>query len=180
MSDPANEHNKADDIDSDNLSDSLEQAERTVEQDLDELAQQNAELQSKLLRAHADYQNFARRSQLNVQAARDQQTGDVARDLLPVLDQFDAAMSVDPAKATMQSLLQGITMVREELMRSLSKHGIVRITAKKGDDFDPTRHEAMMRQKADGVASNHIVAQLQPGYMLGERTLRPVKVSVAE
>ncbi len=180
MSDPANEHNKADDIDSDDLSESLEQAERTVEQDLDELAQQNAELQSKLLRAHADYQNYARRAQMNEAAARDYQTGKMAADLLPVLDHFDNALAVDPAKATTQSVLEGITMVRDELMRSLSKHGIVRVTAKKGDEFDPNRHEAMLRQKADGVASNHIVAQLQPGYMLGERTLRPVKVSVAE
>ncbi len=180
MSEPVNDNNSSDDAGSIDFNEELERADRTVERDLDELAQQNAELQSKLLRAHADYQNFARRSQMNVMAAKDQQTGEMARDLLPALDQFDIALSVDPAKATAKSLLDGINMVRDELMRSLGKHGITRITAKKGDEFDPTRHEAMMRQKADGVVTNHIVAQLQPGYMLGQRTLRPVKVSVAE
>lgn len=157
-----------------------EAAERTVEQDLADLAQRCAELESKLLRAHADYQNFARRSQMNVNAAKDQQTGEMAKDLLPVLDHFDIALGVDPSKATAQSLMQGITMVRDELMRTLSNHGIKRITATKGDEFNPNLHEALMRQKADGIATNHIVAQLQPGYMLGERTLRPAKVSVAE
>lgn len=168
------------DFDSLDLAGEAAQADRTVEDDLAELAQRCAELESKLLRAHADYQNFARRAQMNVTAAQDQQTGEMARDLLPVLDHFDSALAVDPNKATAQSLLQGITMVRDELMRSLAKHGIVRITAKQGDEFDPTKHEALMRQKAEGVKSNHIVAQFQPGYTLGERTLRPVKVSVAE
>jgi molecular chaperone GrpE len=155
-------------------------AERTVEQDLAELGRQVSELQAKLLRAHADYQNLARRSQQNVIAAKDQQVGDMARDLLPVIDHFDTALAVDPSKATAKSLLDGLVMVRDELMRSLARHGIARITASQGDEFDPNIHEALMRVKAPGVATNQVVTQLQPGYVLGDRTLRPVKVSVAE
>jgi len=163
-----------------NLAEEAAAAERTVEQDIADMAQRTAELEAKLLRAAADYQNMVRRSHQNVSAARDQQTGDMAKDLLPVIDHFDTALAVDPAKATAKSLLEGLVMVRDELMRSLAKHGIARINASKGDEFDPNIHEALMRVKADGLATNKIVSQLQPGYVLGERTLRPVKVSVAE
>ena len=48
-----------------------------------------------------------------------------------------------------------------------------------GDEFDPNRHEAVMRQPAEGIAPNHIVSVLQPGYAMGDQVLRPAKVAVA-
>jgi len=163
-----------------NFSEATDAAERTVEQDMNDLSARCLELEAKLLRAAADYQNFVRRSHQNVSAARDQQVGDMAKDLLPVLDHFDIALAVDTEKTSAKSLLEGLIMVRDELTRTLGKYGIERITATPGEEFDPTRHEAMMRQKAQGIATNHVVMQLQPGYVLRERTLRPAKVSVAE
>ncbi len=163
------------------LNAAAEQAEeRTVEKDIADLVQENAELQSKLLRAAADYQNYVRRAHLNTLAARDQQTAEIARDLLTVLDHFETAMAVDVAKTSARSLLEGLVIVREELLRTLEKHGIKRMTVNRGDEFDPHKHEALMRQPAPDLKSNHIVAHLQTGYMLGDKTLRPAKVAVAE
>lgn len=138
------------------------------------------ELKAQLLRAAADYQNFARRSQQSINDAREQQLMDVARALLSVLDTFDLALAVDPSKATAETLLKGVGMVRDELLKVLNRFDIRRIDVRPGEEFDPRRHEAMMRQSVQGVASQHIAAQLSPGYVIGDKTLRPVKVSVAE
>ncbi|MEX2215422.1 MAG: nucleotide exchange factor GrpE [Phycisphaeraceae bacterium] len=157
-----------------------DQLEERVENDINDLVAENVELQSKLLRAAADYQNYVRRSQQNVVAAREQQTMALARELISVLDHFDNALSIDMEKATARSVMDGLFIVRDELLKTLERHGVQRVNATKGEEFDPNRHEALMREKAEGIATNHVVNQLQPGYLINDKTLRPVKVSVAE
>ena len=71
-------------------------------------------------------------------------------------------------------------IVRDELLKALSRFGVKRLEVAAGELFDPTRHEAMMRQASDEIDSNHVTSQLQPGYTLGDKTIRPAKVSVAE
>ena len=137
-------------------------------------------LKSRLLRATADYQNQARRASQDVSQAREQQLFEVAKGLVGILDLFDQALAVDPKKVTAESLQQGVEMVRSEFIKLLDRFNIQRIEANPGDEFDPKRHEALMRQPAEGVEPNRIAVQLQPGYTLGERTVRPVKVSVAD
>lgn len=134
---------------------------------------------SRLLRAAADYQNALRRAQINVAEAREFQLFDVAKALVPLLDHFDRALEVDPQKVAVQSVLQGVQILRAEMSKTLEGFGVRRIDAKPGDEFDPARHEAMLHQSVPGVAAGHVAAQLQAGYVLGERTLRPVKVSLA-
>jgi molecular chaperone GrpE len=144
------------------------------------LEQQHAELNDKYLRLAADYQNFQRRSQQNVAQAREQQAMSMARDLLTVLDHFDNALQVDPEKTTTQDLLKGVTIVRDELLRTLAGHGIERLDAEPGEDFDPNRHEALMHQPSEEHGSGRVAQQLQPGYVMRGKTLRPVKVAVVE
>ncbi|MCC6579544.1 MAG: nucleotide exchange factor GrpE [Phycisphaeraceae bacterium] len=136
------------------------------------------DLHHRLLRVAADYQNYARRAEQNVVAARQQQLVDVARAMVPVFDHFERALEVNP-QADTATVLQGVQMVRDELIRSMEAFGVQRMTAEVGELFDPNRHEALMRQPAEGVETNHVTMQLQPGYRLGEVTLRPVKVAVA-
>lgn len=143
------------------------------------LEAEKAELQSKLLRTMADYQNYARRSEQNIAAAREQQMLEIARRLVEVLDHFDRALAVDAEKSTPQSILEGLRIVDQELLKLLENCGVRKIDAKAGDPFDPAVHEAMLRQPAEGIETNHVVAQFQPGYMLGQKTVRPAKVSVA-
>lgn len=147
---------------------------------LEELQRQRDDFEQKMLRYAADYQNLARRSEQNVVNAREQQAMDLAKHLVVVLDHFDHALAVDPEKVSAKDLLQGVEIVQSELFNVLRRFGIERVDAKPGDTFDPTRHEAMMRQKAEGIESGHVAQQFQPGYMLREKTVRPAKVVVAE
>jgi len=137
-------------------------------------------LEQKLLRTAADYQNFVKRSAANLDAEREQVLLRVIKDLTTVLDHFDHALGVDPEKTRTADLLSGVTGIRDELVRVLGGYGMQKIQAEAGDDFDPNRHEAMLRQPHDDFANNQVIQQLQAGYALGEKTIRPAKVMVAE
>lgn len=149
-------------------------------QDVAELQRQCDDFESKWLRAMADLQNYRRRAEQNVVAARQQQTLDLAKALVVVLDHFDRALEVDPDKTPAASMLHGVQIVRDELMRTLERFGVQRIDVQMGDEFDPARHAALMRQKIEGVESNHVTMQMQPGYALGDMVVRPAQVAVAE
>lgn len=147
---------------------------------LEQLQQQRDDLESRLKRVSADYQNYIRRAQANVTTAQQQQLMDVAKSLVTVLDHFDHALQVDPEKTSPQKMVEGVQMVRDELLRVLQQHGVERIEAEVGEPFDPNRHEALMRQPTEEVEPDHVAAQLQPGYALQEKTVRPAKVAVAQ
>ena len=144
------------------------------------LERERDELNDRLLRTMADYQNFARRAEQNIVVARDQQSIDMAKGLVTVLDHFDRALEVDPDKTSTKDLMQGVVMVRDELLRALQRFGVERLDVESGEAFDPNRHEAMMRQPSEEIESNHVTAQFQPGYMLRDKVIRPAKVAVAE
>ena len=163
--------------------DAIERAEREAQSEeqsvLDRLQSERDELESRLLRVSADYQNFAKRAQQNVDAAVQQKLVDIARGLVTVMDHFDRALDVEPQGQT-AGLLQGVTMVRDELLSTLNRFGIQRVDVNAGDEFDPNRHEALMRQPSEEFESNHVTMQMQPGYVLGDKIIRPAQVGVAE
>ncbi len=144
------------------------------------LQRERDELNDRLLRAHADYQNLARRAQVNVTEARQQQLKDIAGALLTVLDTFDHALLTDAAKTNAEDILKGVHIVRDQLLQTLEQFGVKRMQVDAGDAFDPNQHEALMRQAVEGLDPDHVAAELQPGYTLEDKTLRPAKVSVTE
>ncbi|MCC7146413.1 MAG: nucleotide exchange factor GrpE [Phycisphaeraceae bacterium] len=149
---------------------------------LDLLAALEAErddLRRQLLRATADYQNLARRSEQNLSFAREQQIMELGRAMVTVLDHFGHALAVDPNKTSTAKLLEGLDLVRVEMLKTLEKFGIREIHVEPGQPFNPNCHEALMRQTVADIPPDHVVQQLQPGYVLGDRTLRPAKVIVA-
>ena len=150
------------------------------EDEVTTLKKRVADLEASVLRAAADYQNAVRRSQQNSVNAREHALMDISKDLLTVVDQFDHAVNFDVEASNPKALLDGVLMVRDELGRTLERFGVKRIEVSRGDEFDPNHHEAMMKQPADDLESNQIVAQLQPGYVINDKALRPAKVSVAE
>lgn len=158
----------------------IETPRKSPEDELVVLKRERDELEAKLLRTAADYQNFARRSQQNISSAAEQQLMSMARDLLTIMDHFDHAMNIDVEKTTMAGLLEGIQIVRDEMIKTLERFGVKRMNVSVGDEFDPSRHEAMMHQRVETLNSNQIAIELQTGYTLGDMTLRPAKVSVAE
>ena len=95
------------------------------------------ELEQRLLRVSADYQNFVRRSEQNLQTTRQQALIDVAKALLTPLDHFDHALDVDPQTTTAEALQQGVRIVRDELVKALDQFGVARITAEPGGRVRP-------------------------------------------
>jgi molecular chaperone GrpE len=130
-------------------------------------------------RALADFRNYQRRALESEQKALDAGMARVIRALMPVMDNFDLTLAQRPEQVSVEQLMNAVRMVRAELNKAMQSQGVQRIAPARGEPFDPHRHEAVMRQPADDVEPNAVVAVMQPGYALGELVLRPAKVSVA-
>ena len=127
-------------------------------------------------RALADFANYQRRAEEGARRAEQSAAARVIRSMLNVLDQLDLALK--EKQASTEQLRSGVQMARDEFLNSLQKLGVQRIDPQPGEEFNPQRHEAMLRQPAPGVAPGHVAASVQPGYALHELVLRPAKVAV--
>lgn len=146
------------------------------------LAQLVAERDDALLarqRALADFANFQRRANESEIRAFQNGAARIIRGLLGPLDNFDLALEAGARGGSAAQLLDGVKLVRGEIAKALAEHGVTTIVAARGDDFDPMRHEAMLRESAPDLAANLVVRTLQPGYAMGELVLRPAKVAVS-
>ncbi len=138
-----------------------------------------AEWKQRHQRALADYQNLSRRSRENENEAQRQGVKDVASAMVTVLDHFEMALNQDMSRATPDQVRAGVVVIRDEIVRTLARFGLNVIQPKPGEPFDPLRHEAVMQAAAEGIEPNHVAQCFQTGYALGDRTLRPAKVSVS-
>lgn len=130
-------------------------------------------------RALADFRNYQRRALESEQRALESGAARVVRALLPIVDNFDLTLAHKADRMTTEQLLSAVRMVRDELNKALQSQGVQRIEPARGEPFDPHRHEAVMRQPADDVEPNSVVATMQPGYSHGDFVLRPAKVSIS-
>ncbi|MFM8640413.1 MAG: nucleotide exchange factor GrpE [Planctomycetota bacterium] len=170
-----------------------QRAESEAEPFVDECAPEREEMKSALhaleaelakakedtLRAVADFQNLQRRTMEQEPRLRMNAAGGVVRNVIPVLDNFDLALAQDPSRMTVEGAIEGLRMVRTELIRALERSGVELIQPKAGDAFDPHHAEAIMQRPVAGIASGHVSMTLQPGYRLGDTVLRAAKVAVA-
>ncbi len=131
------------------------------------------------LRALADFKNYQRRALENEQRAHRAGEIRMVRAILPVLDNFDLTLTQKPDQMTVQQLLGAVRIVRDELNKALQAQGVQRIEPAAGEAFDPHRHEAVLRQPAENLPPDSVVATLQTGYAVGDQVLRPAKVSVS-
>lgn len=152
--------------------------EEGLEQQLAQVSAERDEAHQKYLRTLADYQNSQRRAVANEREARTQGLTSVVLGILPVIDNFDLALGQDPAKVTVDQLMSGVRVIRDELLRVLQKYGVEVVNPQPNDVFDPTRHQAVIQQDVSEVEPGHIVATLQAGYAMGDRVIRPASVSV--
>ena len=144
-----------------------------------EIARERQDLGDKLLRTVADFQNYQRRAAINEREAAMQARSGVVQQVLTVMDHFDLAMNQDTEGASAEQIMGGVQVIRDELFKTLQSFCVTRIAPEPGDEFDPNIHEAMLRQPSDDVPPGAVVSRLSIGYMLGERVVRPAKVSVA-
>ncbi len=146
------------------------------------LAELRAELEEAVearKRALADFANYQRRAAQNERLAVLGGEENVVRSVLGVLDHFELALDQDRAQMTVEQLLGGVRIVRDELIRVLETFGVQPIDPAVGEDFDPNLHQAVLQQPARDIAPNSIVSVLQAGYKMGDIVLRPAKVSVS-
>ena len=160
----------------DNADDALEQALESLRGDL-EAAKQDA------LYARAETQNVRRRMEKDVQDARNYAATGFARDILSVADNLGRALDAIPAEQRedekLKGFIAGIEATQRELEKVFSRNGITRIAAK-GMPLDPNQHQAMMEIPTDDAEPGTIVQEMQAGYMIKDRLLRPAMVGVAK
>ena len=146
-----------------------------------ELEQQLEEAKSKALYAAADTQNVRRRLEQELQQATSYAAAGFARDMLAIKDHLDRALAAvsDDLRAdkTAAQFLAGIEATSRELDAVFQRHGVSRIQAV-GEPLDPHRHQAMIEMPSDREPGT-IVEEMQPGYMMKDRLLRPALVGVA-
>lgn len=130
-------------------------------------------------RTLADYQNFQRRALQNELEARRQGVVAVIHSVLPVLDHFDLALCQPCAEPAAAGIIEGVKVIRGELIKALEAHGVRIINPQPNTEFDPNRHAAISQMPADGVHPGHISQVFQIGYELDERVIRSAKVAVA-
>jgi molecular chaperone GrpE len=142
-----------------------------------------AKAKDDMLRALAEAENTRRRAEKQVQDARAFAIDKFARDLLPVADTLSRALeSLSPEvragmETTIKTLVEGVEMTERALIDTLSRNNVRRIGTK-GEPFDPNLHQAVAQAPADTPA-NTIAEVMQPGFVLGDRTLRPAMVVVS-
>jgi molecular chaperone GrpE len=148
----------------------------TLEDLIAKLEREITELKDSRLRAVADLQNTARRGVENEARARTQGIMGVARGVIPVLDQFELALS--QKGLTADQAAEGLQLLQSELWKSLARVGVEQIEPNLGDAFEPGKHEAVMQKAVDGIDAGAISMKLQNGYRIGDTVLRPAKVAI--
>jgi len=164
--------------------DASEQTEEVPEQEQDPIQVKIAELEAKLedadnryLRLQADFDNFRRRSRIELEASAKYRAQSVITDLLPAIDNFERAMKMEVENEQAKSLMQGVEMVYRSLLDALKNEGVEVIEAV-GKEFDPHLHQAVMQAEDENYGSNIVVEEFQKGYMLKDRVIRPAMVKV--
>jgi molecular chaperone GrpE len=154
--------------------------EQSVEQQLEALRAEKEEQFRGWQRTQADFVNYRRRvEQERADFIKAAEAGLIS-DLLPVLDDLERAIGSLPAEMRDLTWVQGILLIERKLAALLEQHGLQTIEAL-GKEFDPSEHEAVLRDGEPGEATT-VTAELQRGYRLNDRVLRPtlVKVGPAE
>lgn len=140
-----------------------------------DLQRENAELRERLLRALADFENQRKRTDRERQDLRRYALFDTMRDLVAVTDNLERAAA---AGGGVEDLKAGVEMILQQMRETLRRHGVTAVEAV-GRPFDPAEHEAVTREEDPAVSSPVVTAELQRGYKMHDRLLRPAMVRVS-
>ncbi len=142
------------------------------------LQQERDSLQDRLLRTAAEFDNYRKRVDRERRDLSEFAAADVLTELLPILDNFARALAA-PAPPGADVFRKGIELIHKQMLDLLRKRGVKPIEAL-GADFDPNFHQAVIHEASDGHREGEVMQELQRGYMLGDRLLRPAMVKVAK
>jgi molecular chaperone GrpE len=141
------------------------------------LRAERSDLFERLARLQAEFDNYRKRAAKENAEYRDYAVSDAARTLLPVIDSFTLALKNTAAKP--EDLRKGVELIFKQLQDVLQKLNIERIQTQ-GEPFDPRVHEAIEMVETDAAPDHHVLEELQPGYRIKGRLLRPAMVRVAK
>ncbi|HWA03518.1 MAG TPA: nucleotide exchange factor GrpE [Rhizomicrobium sp.] len=152
--------------------------------ELEALRAEAADLRDRLLRALADADNTRKRAEREKQDASQYAVTRFARDMLQIADNFARALAACPpelraaADPQVKAVIDGVEATERQLLATLERHGVKPIDTADGR-FDPNFHQAIAEVPGSGRPAGSIVDVVQPGYVIGERLLRPAMVTVA-
>ena len=144
---------------------------------LNEAQQQIDELNERVVRLTADYDNYRKRAQRDKIEARQFANQGILEKLLPVLDNFE--MAIIAVKDADPSVRDGVQMIYDQLLSVLKAEGVEPVDAV-GKQFDPNLHEAISQEESDEVEEGEVISQIQRGFILNNRLVRPARVVVAK
>jgi molecular chaperone GrpE len=149
------------------------------------LSKENADYKDRLLRTLAEMENLRRRTEREIADSRAYGISAFARDILAVADNMDRALGAldkelrEKVDAGTKALLDGVELTERELLKVLEKHGVKKFEPL-GEKFDPNLHQAMYEVPDPSRPVGTVAQVVQPGYMIGERMLRPALVGIAK
>jgi molecular chaperone GrpE len=145
---------------------------------LDELRRERDTLQDRLLRTAADFDNYRKRVERDRRDVADLAVVDAMRDLLPIIDNLERALQAPPT-ADVDALRKGVELIHKQMLDLLRTRGVKPLETE-GSDFDPNLHQAVVHEASEMHREGEVMQELQRGYVLGERLLRPAMVKVAK
>lgn len=149
-----------------------------TEEEVERLRKERDELEDRYRRALADLENTRKRLRRELEEMRHFGHVELARDILPIVDDLERALGGVPEERRDDPLVVGVQMVLERLLKVLRDHGIEPIEAQ-GQPFDPQHHEAIEHVEREDVPPNTVVGELYRGYRVRDRLLRASGVSVS-
>ncbi|MGM0453453.1 MAG: nucleotide exchange factor GrpE [Thermodesulfobacteriota bacterium] len=156
----------------------------SVKEELDTVKQEAAETYDRLLRMTADFENYKKRSQRDREDQKKFANESLIKDLLPVIDNLERALVAAKEQQSSDAghggnMVEGVEMTLNEIVKILKDYNVTAVEAQ-GKPFDPTYHEAVMQEESDQYPENTVINELQKGYMLHDRLIRPAMVVVSK
>lgn len=148
----------------------------------DPLAEARAEaarMKDQWMRTAADFDNFRKRTRRELEDTRKAGKEDLLKEFLPVFDNLERAINSAQRATEVKAVAEGLQMILRQYLDTLARGGITKVPSV-GAQFDPAHHEAIQQVETDDHPAGTVVAEVQPGYVQGERLVRPAMVVVAK
>ena len=152
-------------------------AEELLQEKVDKLEEELKQSEDKYLRLYAEFENFKRRKNKEIETNNVYKSQKVITEILPSLDNLERALQVESDNEEIKSLLKGVEMVYEGLLNVLKSEGVELIETENAQ-FDPNYHHAVMQDEDSKKESGAILDTFQKGYKLKDRVIRPAMVKV--
>ena len=152
-------------------------AEELLQEKVDKLEEELKQSEDKYLRLYAEFENFKRRKNKEIETNNVYKSQKVITEILPSLDNLERALQVESDNEEIKSLLKGVEMVYEGLLNVLKSEGVELIETENAQ-FDPNYHHAVMQEEDSEKESGAILDTFQKGYKLKDRVIRPAMVKV--